>query len=118
MKEPWRLAASDRSLAAPEIIKLYAKRFRDSKDLRFATGMSAPRIDHPSRREPPPAPHRLRRRKPGDVRPHRDICSVVVVVVDVVPPGISLVNEVCFVSVEGSACRGATCTSSQLLSEH
>ena len=57
MKEPWHLAASDGSLAAPEIIKLYAKRwtiepsFRDSKDLRFGMGMSALRIDDPQRRD-------------------------------------------------------------------
>ena len=44
--------------------------------------------------------------------------AVVVAVVDVVPPGISLVVEVCFVSVAGGAWRGATCTSSQLVSEH
>ena len=57
MKEPWHLAASDGSLAAPEIIKLYSKRwtiepsFRDSKDLRFGMGMSALRIDDPQRRD-------------------------------------------------------------------
>ena len=55
--EPWHLAASDGSLGAPEIIKLYAKRwtiepsFRDSKDLRFGMGMSALRIDDPQRRD-------------------------------------------------------------------
>ena len=54
MAEPWHLAASDGSLGAPEIIKLYAKRwtiepsFRDSKDPRFGMGMSALRIDDPS----------------------------------------------------------------------
>jgi hypothetical protein len=57
MKEPWHLAASDGSLSAPQIIKLYAKRwtiepsFRDSKDLRFGMGMSALRIDDPQRRD-------------------------------------------------------------------
>ncbi len=57
MKEPWHLAASDGALAAPEIIKLYSKRwtiepsFRDSKDLRFGMGMSALRIDDPQRRD-------------------------------------------------------------------
>jgi Transposase DDE domain len=51
------LAARDGSLAAPEIIKLYSKRwtiepsFRDSKDLRFGMGMSALRIDNPQRRD-------------------------------------------------------------------
>ncbi|MCB1539589.1 MAG: IS4 family transposase [Rhodoblastus sp.] len=57
MKDAWHLAASDGALAAPQIIKLYAKRwtiepsFRDSKDLRFGMGMSALRIDDPQRRE-------------------------------------------------------------------
>ena len=57
MAEPWHLAASDGSLRAPEIIKLYSKRwtiepsFRDSKDLRFGMGMSALRIDDPQRRD-------------------------------------------------------------------
>ena len=57
MKEPWHLAASDGSLAAPAIIKLYSKRwtiepsFRDSKDLRFGMGMSALRINDPQRRD-------------------------------------------------------------------
>jgi len=57
MKEPWHLAASDGSLSAPQIIKLYAKRwtiepsFRDSKNLRFGMGMSALRISDPQRRD-------------------------------------------------------------------
>jgi hypothetical protein len=57
MKEAWHLAASDGSLSAPRIIKLYSKRwtiepsFRDSKDLRFGMGMSALRIDDPKRRD-------------------------------------------------------------------
>jgi hypothetical protein len=57
MKEAWHLAASDGLLSAPEIIKLYAKRwtiepsFRDSKDLRFGMGMSALRISDPQRRD-------------------------------------------------------------------
>jgi len=57
MREPWHLAASDGSLSAPQIIKLYAKRwtiepsFRDSKDLRFGMGMSVLRIDDPQRRD-------------------------------------------------------------------
>ena len=57
MKEAWRLAASDGALSAPQIIKLYSKRwtiepsFRDSKDLRFGMGMSALRIDDPQRRD-------------------------------------------------------------------
>ena len=57
MKEPWHLAASDGSLSAAAIIKLYAKRwtiepsFRDSKNLRFGMGMSALRIADPQRRD-------------------------------------------------------------------
>ena len=51
------MAASDRGLSAPQIIKLYSKRwtiepsFRDSKDWRFGMGMSALRIDDPQRRD-------------------------------------------------------------------
>jgi hypothetical protein len=57
MKEAWHLAASDGSLSAPQIIKLYSKRwtiepsFRDSKDLRFGMGMKALRIEDPQRRD-------------------------------------------------------------------
>ena len=57
MKEAWHLAASDGSLSAPEIIKLYSKRwtiepsFRDSKDLRFGMGMKALKINDPQRRD-------------------------------------------------------------------
>ena len=57
MKEAWHLAASDGALAAPAVIKLYAKRwtiepsFRDSKDLRFGMGMGSLRIDDPQRRD-------------------------------------------------------------------
>ena len=57
MKEAWHLAASDASLSAPQIIKLYSKRwtiepsFRDSKDMRFGMGLSALRIDDPRRRD-------------------------------------------------------------------
>ena len=57
MKEAWHLAASDGALSAPQIIKLYSKRwtiepsFRDSKDLRFGMGMSALRIDDLRRRD-------------------------------------------------------------------
>src|ERR1700757_536365 len=57
MKEAWHLDASDGALSAPQIIKLYSKRwtiepsFRDSKDLRFGMGMSALRIDDPQRRD-------------------------------------------------------------------
>src|SRR3974390_2028242 len=57
MKEAWHLAASDNSLSAPQIVKLYSKRwtiepsFRDSKDLRFGMGMRALRIDDPQRRD-------------------------------------------------------------------
>jgi hypothetical protein len=57
MKEAWHLAASDGLLSAPEIIKLYSKRwtiepsFRDTKDLRFGMGMSTLRISDPQRRD-------------------------------------------------------------------
>ena len=57
MKEAWRLAARDGAGSASQIIKLYSKRwtlepsFRDSKDLRFAMGMSAQRISDPQRRD-------------------------------------------------------------------
>ena len=57
MKEAWHLAASDGALSAPQITKLYSKRwtiepsFRDSKDLRFGMGMRALRIDDPQRRD-------------------------------------------------------------------
>ncbi len=59
--------------------------------------------------------------QPCDATPDglADQCGVVVlVVVDVVPPGISFVVDVCLVSVAGGALSGATCTSSQLFSEH
>ncbi len=54
MKGPWCLVASDGSATAPQIIKLYSKRwgvepsFRDTKDLRF--GLSSARISDPQRR--------------------------------------------------------------------
>jgi hypothetical protein len=54
MKQPWCLAASDGTATAPQIIKLYSKRwtvepsFRDTKDLRF--GLGAVRIADPQRR--------------------------------------------------------------------
>ncbi|OYV61349.1 MAG: IS4 family transposase [Acidiphilium sp. 21-62-4] len=57
MKEAWHLAASDGSLSAPAIVKLYSRRwtiepsFRDSKDLRFGMGMSVLRIADPQRRD-------------------------------------------------------------------
>lgn len=57
MKDAWHLAASDGSLSAQAIIKLYSKRwtiepsFRDSKDLRFGMGMSLLRIADPQRRD-------------------------------------------------------------------
>jgi hypothetical protein len=57
MKEPWCLAASDASATAPQIIKLYSKRwgvepaFRDTKDLRFGLGLSSVRISDPQRRD-------------------------------------------------------------------
>jgi hypothetical protein len=57
MKEPWCLAASDAGATAPQIIALYAKRwrvepsFRDTKDLRFGLGLSAVHIADPQRRD-------------------------------------------------------------------
>jgi hypothetical protein len=57
MKEPWCLVASDGSATAPQIVTLYAKRwkvepsFRDTKDLRFGLGLSSARISDPQRRD-------------------------------------------------------------------
>jgi hypothetical protein len=54
MKEPWCLVTSTPDATAPQIIKLYSKRwgvepsFRDTKDLRF--GLGAVRIADPQRR--------------------------------------------------------------------
>jgi hypothetical protein len=54
MKEPWCLVTGSRDATAPQIIKLYSKRwtvepsFRDTKDLRF--GLGAVRIADPQRR--------------------------------------------------------------------
>src|SRR5918995_1436173 len=56
MKEPWCLVASNPDATAPQIIKLYSKRwgvepaFRDTKDLRFGLGLAAVRIADPQRR--------------------------------------------------------------------
>ena len=57
MQEPWCLATSNRDATAPQIIKLYSKRwtvepsFRDTKDLRFGMGLAAVRIADPQRRD-------------------------------------------------------------------
>jgi hypothetical protein len=57
MKEPWCLVASNSNATAPQIIKLYSKRwgvepaFRDTKDLRFGLGLSSVRIADPQRRD-------------------------------------------------------------------
>src|SRR6186713_133198 len=57
MKEPWCLVTSHRDATAPQVIKLYSKRwtvepsFRDTKDLRFGLGLSAVRIADPQRRD-------------------------------------------------------------------
>jgi hypothetical protein len=57
MKEPWCLAASHRDATAPQIVKLYSRRwtvepsFRDTKDLRFGLGLEAVRIADPQRRD-------------------------------------------------------------------
>jgi hypothetical protein len=56
MKEPWCLVTGSRDATAPQIIKLYSKRwtvepsFRDTKDLRFGMGLGAVRIADPQRR--------------------------------------------------------------------
>ena len=57
MREPWCLATSNHDAAAPQVVKLYGKRwgvepaFRDTKDLRFGLGLSAVRIADPRRRD-------------------------------------------------------------------
>ena len=57
MTEPWCLVASDATATAPQIIKLYSKRwrvepgFRDTKDLRFGMGLSTVHIGDPQRRD-------------------------------------------------------------------
>ena len=57
MKEPWCLVTGNRAATAPQIIKLYSKRwtvepsFRDTKDLRFGMGLSAVRVADPQRRD-------------------------------------------------------------------
>jgi len=57
MKEPWCLVTSNRDATAPQIIRLYSKRwgvepgFRDTKDLRFGLGLGAVRIADPQRRD-------------------------------------------------------------------
>jgi hypothetical protein len=57
MKEPWCLAASERDATAAALINHYVRRwtiepqFRDTKDLRFGTGLSSCRIGEPTRRD-------------------------------------------------------------------
>src|ERR671912_355269 len=57
MKEPWCLVTGSRDATAPQIIKLYSKRwtvepsFRDTKDLRFGMGLGVARIADPQRRD-------------------------------------------------------------------
>src|SRR3954466_12087681 len=57
MKEPWCLVTGNPDATAPQIIKLYSKRwgvepaFRDTKDLRFGLGLSTIRIGDPQRRD-------------------------------------------------------------------
>jgi len=57
MKEPWCLALGDREASSAEAVNHYAKRwtiepnFRDTKDLRFGMGLSATRINEPTRRD-------------------------------------------------------------------
>jgi hypothetical protein len=72
MKEPWCLVASDGSATAPQIIKLYSRRwtaepsFRDTKDLRFGLGLSSVRPAAAAQRlrRRPAHPARRRRREP------------------------------------------------------
>jgi hypothetical protein len=57
MKEPWCLASDLTALSAPELVKLYGRRFtieetfRDVKDARFGMGLKATRIKNPERRD-------------------------------------------------------------------
>ena len=57
LKEPWCLVTGNGDATAPQIIKLYSKRwrvepsFRDTKDLRFGLGLSTVRIGDPQRRD-------------------------------------------------------------------
>src|ERR671921_531921 len=57
MKEPWCLVTGSRDATAPQVIKLYSKRwtvepsFRDTKDLRFGLGLGTVRIADPQRRD-------------------------------------------------------------------
>jgi len=57
MKEPWCLVTGNGDATAPQIIRLYSKRwrvepsFRDTKDLRFGMGLSTVRIGDPQRRD-------------------------------------------------------------------
>lgn len=51
MKEPWCLATNRSDLKAAEIVKLYGKRFRDTKDIHFGMGLKATHIDDSSRRD-------------------------------------------------------------------
>ena len=66
MKEPWCLVTGSRDATAPQIIKLYSKRwtvepsFRDTKDLRFRPRRNSHR--RPPAARPPAAAQRLRRR--------------------------------------------------------
>jgi hypothetical protein len=57
MKEAWCLATSRADLTAPQVVKLYGKRFtieetfRDEKDLHFGLGLSATHIKNTARRD-------------------------------------------------------------------
>jgi len=57
MKEPWCLATDLTDLSAPEIVKLYGRRFtieetfRDVKDQRFGMGLKATSVKNPERRD-------------------------------------------------------------------
>jgi len=57
MKDPWLIFSSIETQSAPEIIKLYGRRFsieesfRDIKDIRFGMGLSSLQISNPDRRD-------------------------------------------------------------------
>lgn len=57
MKDPWCLASSRADLAAPQVVKLYGRRFtieetfRDTKNVHFGMGLSATHIGNTARRD-------------------------------------------------------------------
>src|SRR5271165_1708840 len=77
MKEAWCLAASNAEASAREIINYYAKRwtiepgFRDTKDLRFGTGLKRSSHRRSATARPASSPERLRHRSPDAARRRR-----------------------------------------------